>query len=137
MSVVPVCIVGDKQAQRRPSVEVGNGPEMDFLSGLFALQPLPLCLSTPAAPATSVWWAPIRSPWPRWDTASSPWIRYGSLLLLLGMDDLDISYFEAVSEFLALHRHLQPLAHGATLCTSLSASSVLSCQRCQHEGGFW
>lgn len=55
---------------------------MDFLSRLFALQPLPLFLSTPAAPATSVWWAPIRSPWPRWDTASSPWIRYGSLSFL-------------------------------------------------------
>lgn len=47
--------------------------------------------------------------------------------------------FPTVSEFLPRHRHLQALAHthGATLCTSFSASSVLFCQRCQHQGGFW
>lgn len=35
----------------------------------------PLFLLSRVAPAASAWWAPIRSPWPRWDTASSLWIR--------------------------------------------------------------
>lgn len=48
------------------------------------LQLLPILLPTPVAPVTLVWWVPIRSLWPHWDTASSPWIRYLSLLLLLG-----------------------------------------------------
>lgn len=45
--------------------------------------------------------------------------------------------FGAVGEHLAPHRHLQPLARGATLCTSFSTSPVLLCQRYRHQGGCW
>lgn len=47
------------------------------------LQLLPILLPTPVVPVTLVWWVPTRSLWPHWDTASSLWIRYLSLLLLL------------------------------------------------------
>lgn len=46
------------------------------------LQLLPILLPTPVVPVTLVWWVPTRSLWPHWDTASSLWIRYLSLLLL-------------------------------------------------------
>lgn len=46
------------------------------------LQLLPILLPTPVVPVTLAWWVPTRSLWPRWDTASSLWIRYLSLLLL-------------------------------------------------------